>query len=174
MSDDNNSPHQTTINLDTLSLEQLNSMKQGEENRLNALTSRYAQLRAAAARLHASQNAIGEIGATSSSGGGGGAEDKSSSKQVKVPLTESVYVPGTLMDNNKLLVEIGTGFYVEKTSKETNAFLERKLKIVNANSENITRAVQATRQNLEAIQMTMQGKLLEIRARQEGQRHRAA
>ncbi|KAL3893645.1 MAG: hypothetical protein SGARI_008029 [Bacillariaceae sp.] len=129
-------------------------------------------MRAAAARLHASQNAIGEIGATSSGGG----EDKSSnsSKQVMVPLTESVYVPGTLMDNNKLLVEIGTGFYVEKTSKDTNAFLERKLKIVNANSENITRAVQATRQNLEAIQMTMQGKLLEIRARQEGQRHRAA
>lgn len=30
------------------------------------------------------------------------------------------------------------------------------------------------RQNLESIAMSMQGKMLEIRARQEGQRHRAA
>ncbi|KAL3920505.1 MAG: hypothetical protein SGARI_006925 [Bacillariaceae sp.] len=157
-----------TINLDTLSLEQLNGMKQSEENRLNALTARYAQLRAAAARLHASQNAIGEI----SDGSSGGTA--ATNKEVMVPLTESVYVPGTLMEKEKLLVEIGTGFYVEKTSKDTNAFLERKLKIVDMNSENITKAVQATRSNLESIQIAMQGKILEIRARQEGQRHRTA
>jgi prefoldin alpha subunit len=163
MSDDN-APQ--TINLDTLSLEQLNGMKQSEENRLNALTARYAQLRAAAARLHASQNAIGEIS--------DGSSGSSASKEVMVPLTESVYVPGTLMEKEKLLVEIGTGFYVEKTPKDTNAFLERKLKIVDMNSENITKVVQATRSNLESIQIAMQGKLLEIRARQEGQRHRTA
>ena len=156
-----------TINLDSLSLEQLNGMKQSEESRLNGLTAQYAQLRAAAARLHASQNAIGEI-----SDGSSGPE--SSNKEVMVPLTESVYVPGTLMEKEKLLVEIGTGFYVEKSSKDTNAFLERKLKIVDMNSENITKAVQATRSNLESIQVAMQGKILEIRARQEGQRHRTA
>jgi len=145
-----------------MSLEQLNTMKQQEETRLGALTSRYAQLRAAAARLHASQNAISEL------------SPSSDGKEVMIPLTESVYVPGKLREPNKLLVEIGTGFYVEKTAKETNGFLERKLKIVDANSENITRAVQATRQNLESITVTMQGKILEIKARQEGQRHRAA
>jgi len=91
-----------------------------------------------------------------------------------IPLTESVYVPGKLREPNKLLVEIGTGFYVEKESRETNAFLDRKLKIVDANSENITKAVQATRQNIDSITMSMQGKMIEIRARQEGQRHRAA
>ena len=78
------------------------------------------------------------------------------------------------MEKEKLLVEIGTGFYVEKTAKDTNAFLERKLKIVDMNSENITKAIQATRQNVESLNMTMQGKLLEIRARQEGQRVKAS
>jgi hypothetical protein len=38
----------------------------------------------------------------------------------------------------------------------------------------VTTAVQSTRHNLEQITMAMQGKLLEIRARQEGQRHRSA
>ena len=152
----------TTINLDTMSLEELNQMKQQEEQRLQALTSRYAQLRAAAARLNASQNAISEL------------SPSSEGKEVMVPLTESVYVPGKLREPTKLLVELGTGFYVEKSTNQTNEFLERKLKIVDMNSENITKAVQATRQNVESITMAMQGKLLEIRARQEGQRHRAA
>ncbi len=90
-----------------------------------------------------------------------------------VPLTESVYVPELIREPNKLLVEMGTGFYVEKTSKDTTAFLDRKLKLVDANSENISKAVQATRQNIESLNQTMQGKMLEIRARQEGQRFKA-
>lgn len=84
-----------------------------------------------------------------------------------MPLTESVYVPGKIREPNKMLVDIGTGFYVEKTSKDTTGFLERKLKIVDANSDNIAKALTATDQNIESIAMTMQGKLIEIRARQE-------
>jgi len=34
-------------------------------------------------------------------------------------------------------------------------------------------AVQATRQNIDSIHISMQGKMIEIRARQEGQRTRA-
>jgi len=121
------------VDLDKLSLEELNQAKQQEEGRLQALTSRYAQLRAAAARLTASSNAISEL------------SPSSEGKEVMIPLTESVYAPGKLREPNKLLVEIGTGFYVEKKPSETNDFLDRKLKIVDANSENITKAVQATR-----------------------------
>jgi prefoldin alpha subunit len=87
-------------------------------------------------------------------------------------LTESVYVPGVIREPTKFLVEIGTGFYVEKSNKDTTSFLERKLKLVDVNSENITTVVQATQQNLQSLNMSMQGKMLEIRARQEGQRHK--
>jgi prefoldin alpha subunit len=150
-----------SINLDAMSLEELNQMKQQEEGRLQALSNRYAQLRAAAARLSASQTAVGEL------------SPASEGKDVMVPLTESVYVPGKIRDPSKFLVDIGTGFYVEKSSKDTTSFLDRKLRLVDVNSENIAKAIQVTRQNLESIGMTMQGKMLEIRARQEGQRHKA-
>jgi prefoldin alpha subunit len=150
-----------SVNLDTMSLEELNQLKQQEEGRLQALMSRFQQLRAASARLSASQTAVSEL------------SPASEGKEVMVPLTESVYVPGLIREPNKLLVEMGTGFYVEKTSKDTAAFLDRKLKLVDANSENISKAVQATRQNIESLNQTMQGKMLEIRARQEGQRFKA-
>lgn len=35
-------------------------------------------------------------------------------KPILVPLTTSLYVPGTLAETNNVIVDVGTGFYVEK------------------------------------------------------------
>jgi prefoldin subunit 5 len=35
-------------------------------------------------------------------------------KPILVPLTTSLYVPGTLADKENVIVDVGTGFYVEK------------------------------------------------------------
>jgi prefoldin alpha subunit len=144
------------IDLDSMSLDQLDQVKQQEENRLNALTSRYSQLRQAAVRLQASHSAVLEL------------KSSLDGNQVMVPLTESLYVPGKIVDPTTLLVEIGTGFYVEKSTKDTSEFLQRKLAIVDANSDNITTVIQGTQQNISSVNMAMQGKMMEIRARQEG------
>jgi prefoldin subunit 5 len=71
-------------------------------------------------------------------------------------------------------VELGTGFYVEKTAQESQEFIERKLKLIDVNSNNIRLAIQQLRQNVDSITIAMQGKLIEIRARQEGQRAQRA
>jgi prefoldin alpha subunit len=159
---ESSSSSSSTIQLDQISLADLDQLQQNEEGRLQALTQRFAQLRQAAARLHQSSKAVEQI------------TPASDNKEILLPLTESVYVPGRIKEPTKLLVDIGTGFYVEKTSKETTQYLERKLRIVDANSDNITKAVEATRSNVQAIHMTMQGKMLEIRAKQEGMKHREA
>ena len=147
-----------SIDLDNMSLDELNNLKQQQEQQLQSLTQRYAQLRAAAARLAASDRAVVELG------------PDSEGKQVMVPLTSSLYVPGKIRDPQSLLVELGTGFYVEKSTSDCSEFLQRKLKLVDANSENVMNAIQDVRTNVESIHSAMQGKLLEIRARQEGHR----
>ena len=35
-------------------------------------------------------------------------------KTILVPLTTSLYVPGTMADTENVIVDVGTGFYVEK------------------------------------------------------------
>ena len=35
-------------------------------------------------------------------------------KEVLVPLTSCMYVPGTISDAEKLLIDVGTGYYVER------------------------------------------------------------
>jgi prefoldin alpha subunit len=43
-----------------------------------------------------------------------GADKLSTGKSILVPLTTSLYVPGTLADKENVIVDVGTGFYVEK------------------------------------------------------------
>lgn len=38
-------------------------------------------------------------------------------RTILVPLTSSLYVPGTLADSENVIVDVGTGFYVEKVRR---------------------------------------------------------
>jgi prefoldin alpha subunit len=42
---------------------------------------------------------------------------KNLGKPILVPLTTSLYVPGTLADPDNVIVDVGTGFYVEKVGR---------------------------------------------------------
>jgi prefoldin alpha subunit len=41
-------------------------------------------------------------------------KDLFSGRPILVPLTTSLYVPGKLADSENVIVDVGTGFYVEK------------------------------------------------------------
>ena len=58
-------------------------------------------------------------------------------KDVLVSLTGSMYVPGKLSNANKVVVDIGTGYYVEKPSKEAKEYFDRKVKYVTENMERV-------------------------------------
>lgn len=46
---------------------------------------------------------------------------------LQVPLTQSLYVPGKIVEADKMMVDVGTGYYVEKDQQKTTEFLERKV-----------------------------------------------
>ena len=76
--------------------------------------------------------------------------------------------------NKKVMVELGTGFYAEKNFSDAIEFIDRKVGLISKNSENLLKVIQATKKNVENINISMQGKLMQIRARQEGLKHQAA
>lgn len=169
----NNNNEAQTIPLDSMSLEELNQVEQQEQGRLQMLSNRYGQLRQAAARLAQSSKAVSQLSQAAKEQQNDGESGNNNPHEIMVPLTESVYVPGKIVNADSLLVELGTGYYAEQSSDEALAFLERKKKLVDANSDNVMQAIQATKQNIQSLNVAMQGKLLEIRAKQEGQRIRA-
>lgn len=85
-----------------------------------------------------------------------------------IPLTESLYAPGKIVDPDKILVELGAGFFVEKTTEDAVKVLDRKFKMVDKNSENIMSAIDVMSSNVQALNQAMQGKIMEIQTKQAG------
>ncbi|CAN0576303.1 unnamed protein product, partial [Ectocarpus sp. 12 AP-2014] len=53
------------------------------------------------------------------------------SRVPKVPLTQSLYVPGRIVEADKMMVDVGTGYYVQKDQQKTAEFLGRKVSFAN-------------------------------------------
>ena len=51
-------------------------------------------------------------------------------KDILVPLTGSMYVPGTLVEPEKVIVDVGTGYYVEKDISAAKDYFQRKVKFL--------------------------------------------
>ena len=79
---------------------------------------------------------------------------------VLVPLTGSMYVPGEIINRDKFLIDIGTGYYVEKDTKTSIDFFTRKVNFLNTQIEKYVKIVQEkayVRENvMEVIQVKQQ------------------
>ena len=65
-----------------------------------------------------------------------------------VPVTESLYVPGKVGATDKVLVDIGTGYFVEKTPKGAEEYCKKKVQELRVNMERIMSVVQQKRKQL--------------------------
>lgn len=48
-------------------------------------------------------------------------------EEVLVPMTGSLFVPGTIKSTSRVLVDVGTGFYVEKSPADAASILSKKV-----------------------------------------------
>ncbi|RRT79317.1 hypothetical protein BHM03_00022925 [Ensete ventricosum] len=87
--------------MDKLSLEQLRSLKEQSDLEVNLLQDSLTKIRTAAARLEVAAAALHDLSL------------RPEGKELLVPLTASLYVPGTLDDSEKVLVDVGTGYFIE-------------------------------------------------------------
>ena len=55
-------------------------------------------------------------------------QSRAAGREVMVPLTSSLYVPGVMEDNTNVLVEVGAGYFIEKTTADASSYCERKAK----------------------------------------------
>jgi len=90
---------------------QLRTLQSRLSSELEHLTNSHAKLRAAQSKFRDCVRSIndGVIGSEEKRKG----NDKQGD-DILVPLTGSLYVKGKLADREKVIVDVGTGFYVEK------------------------------------------------------------
>lgn len=81
-------------------------------------------------------------------------------KPILVPLTSSLYVPGKLADTKHVLVDVGTGFYVEKTTADAEKFYNGKVEELGSNIKELENIANGKAQNLRMVEEVLRQKMI--------------
>lgn len=98
-------PVLTSVDLNDLSPQQLVDIKQQLEQEIQHLSDSFSKLKQAQAKF---KDCIETVEKTS--------VKENDDKPILVPLTSSLYVPGKMSDIDTYMVDVGTGYFVEKVS----------------------------------------------------------
>ena len=98
------------VNINSLSSQQLRALQTRLSTELEHLTTSHTKLRAAQTRFRDCVRSINDGVVGNAKKGTEGRDE------ILVPLTSSLYVKGKLADREKVLVDVGTGYFVEKVS----------------------------------------------------------
>ncbi|XP_030751971.1 prefoldin subunit 5 [Sitophilus oryzae] len=118
-------PYMKQIDLTTLNLQQLYTLKQQLDQELSLFEESLTSLKLAQNKFLTSNETLQNI------------DSDSEGKDILVPLTGSMYVPGKLVDTNNVIIDIGTRYYVEKDIAAAKDYFQRKVKFVTEQMEKI-------------------------------------
>uniref|UniRef100_A0A182JHY0 Prefoldin subunit 5 n=1 Tax=Anopheles atroparvus TaxID=41427 RepID=A0A182JHY0_ANOAO len=140
-------PQMQQIDLNTLNLQQLTQLKNQLDQELSYFQDSLNSIKMARSKYSASKDALEQFRADWNE------------KQILVPLTGSMYVPGTIKDANNVIIEVGTGYYVENDLESAKAFFKRRVEYVQEQLEKIENIGIEKSKIREAIREVMEMKL---------------
>ncbi|XP_030054030.1 prefoldin subunit 5 [Microcaecilia unicolor] len=144
------------VNISELSLQQLEILKNQLDQEVEFLSSSVAQLKLVQTKYVEAKDCLNVLN-TANEG-----------KELLVPLTSSMYVPGKLNDVEHVLIDVGTGYYVEKTASDARDFFKRKIDFLTKQIEKIQPALQEKHAMKQAVMETMSLKIQQLTASQAG------
>ncbi|XP_029539187.1 prefoldin subunit 5 [Oncorhynchus nerka] len=145
------------VNLTELSLPQLEGLKTQLEQETEFLTSSIGQLKVVQTKYVEAKDSLSVL------------NKNNAGKELLVPLTSSMYVPGTLDDVEHVLVDVGTGYYVEKNVNDTKEFFKRKIDFLTKQIEKIQPALQEKYGMKQAVIEVMNIKIQQLQSQQASQ-----
>ena len=105
----------TNIDLNSLPPQQLVEFRKSIDEEITHFTQSLQALSAAQSKLKDCISSINNL-------------EQSKENDLLVPLTSSLYIPGQVVTRNKYLVDIGTGYYVEKLADKAKLGYNNKIK----------------------------------------------
>ncbi|ORY95528.1 prefoldin subunit 5 [Syncephalastrum racemosum] len=145
-----------TVNLADLDLPSLQQVKQQLDEELSHLTQSYGKLKGAQARFADCAESVESIKG-----------EKAEDKTILVPLTSSLYVPGKLSDVEKVIVDVGTGYFIEKSLTDATKFYTDKENFVKQNLDKLQETINGKQSSLRAIINVMQDRIQQQQQQQQ-------
>ncbi|PRQ36452.1 putative prefoldin [Rosa chinensis] len=111
--------------MEKLSVEQLKAVKEQTDLEVNLLQDSLNNIRTATTRLELASSALHDLSL------------RPTGKKMLVPLTASLYVSGTLQDPDQVLVDVGTGYFIEKNMPQAKDYCDHKINLLKSNFEQL-------------------------------------
>lgn len=112
------------IPLSQLNLEQLSAVGKQIEQDVQSLSSSYTSLKVVLNKFKDNKVYIKNI-------------SESNDKDMLIPLSQSVFIPGKCSDIKHLMIELGGNYLVSTSLDKADAFCNRKIDLLSANMEKI-------------------------------------
>lgn len=119
---------------------------------MNLLQDSLNNIRTATVRLDAAAAALNDLSL------------RPQGKKMLVPLTASLYVPGTLDEADKVLVDIGTGYFIEKTMDDGKDYCQRKINLLKSNFDQLFEVAAKKKSVADEAGMVLQAKVKQLTA----------
>merc|ERR1712032_1018058 len=110
--------------LDTLNLEQLTQVGKQVEQEINSYNSYYTSLKVALAKFVDNKDYIADF-------------KNCSKKDILVPITSSLYIPGKCSDIKSVMIEVGANYFVGTSLAKADGFCDRKVKVIRESMDKI-------------------------------------
>ena len=130
------------VPIEKLSIDQLNYLGQQIEKEINSYSQYYSSLRAVKNKYLDNKKYIKNL-------------KEHKDKDILVPMTSSLYIPGKSKDIKKVKIEIGGNFFVETTIEKADKFFDRKNESIKNNMEKIDNIIQEKNDQLNVINQNL-------------------
>ena len=143
------------LNLEGLNYYELTEVKKTIEGEVNVLSNSFDQLRMAATKFAAGKEKLSAF------------TPEANDKEILVPLTTSVFIPGTLKNVDKVMFEVGASYYVEDTVPKAKAFFDRKVEEIKKNMTLLSKIIENKTKQREEVILALQEVILKIQEQQQ-------
>ncbi|GAX80580.1 hypothetical protein CEUSTIGMA_g8017.t1 [Chlamydomonas eustigma] len=134
------------IRLETLDVQQLTQIKERLTNELQSFSRSGQQLSIAANKFEDSREAVAAL------------SQKKEGHVVLLPLTSSVFVNGTIASTENVMIDIGTGYYVEMSAQEGQDYCKRKVAKLQENLSAVQQLLREKQGNLAMVSRVLSEK----------------
>ncbi|KAF2120970.1 Prefoldin subunit-domain-containing protein [Lophiotrema nucula] len=143
------------IDLTQLPVQQLQELKTQLDRELEHLTTSFTSLRTAQSKFRDCLQSISK-----------GVNPSTASAPLLVPLTSSLYVPGKLTSSTHVLIDVGTGYFVEKSTDDATNFYERKVQDLGDSLKELEQVINGKAQNVRVVEEVIRMKVLSAQEQQ--------
>ena len=130
------------VPIEKLSIDQLNYVGQQIEKDIKHYSQYYSSLRAVNNKYLDNKEYINQL-------------KEYKDKEILVPMTSSLYIPGKYADVKKLTIEIGANFFVETTIEKADKFCDRKIESLKKNMDEIDKIIQEKNNQLNVVNQNL-------------------